>query len=78
MNFQKGKQPKQINKYKRIFKRIKANFPLLVETKGHHIGYIVLLASIFITHVKYPEARPLTSDDFWGGRSLGRAHVSRV
>lgn len=33
MNFQKDKQPKQINKYKRSFKRLIANFPFLIETE---------------------------------------------
>ena len=33
MNFQKDKQPKQINQYKRSFKKIIAKFQILVETE---------------------------------------------
>lgn len=51
---------------------------LLRQQSGGHKGFIVLLAKPFSTHVKFPEARSLRSDDFLGGKRLGRAYVSKV
>lgn len=42
------------------------------------MGYIVLPTKPFSTHVDQSEARPLTSEDIWGGKRVGKTHVFRL
>lgn len=40
--------------------------------------YFALPTKPFSTHVGHSEARTLTSEDFWGGKRVGKTHVFRL